>query len=250
MSTSIKELDQLFESELYLYFHKDFLDIKRTAKECAFIQKACGLKANHQILDLACGHGRHANFLAEKGYKLTGIDLNTPFIQMAKREAESKNINIAYIEKDILAINYEQAFDTILLLFNSLGFFDRKDAKILLSKIEQALKIGGKAFIDTKNRDHLLKEIPPCSITERGRDLMIDQLSFNPIEGTTTNKRIYIKDGKRYDAPFTMTTYSYTDFIQLLEGTNLKITQTWGSWSGDTFNQDSRRIIFLLEKMA
>lgn len=250
MSTSSKELDQLFERELYLYFHEDFLSDQRTAAECAFIQKSCNLKPKQSILDLACGHGRHANLLASRGLNLTAIDINTQFIEQAKTEAQVKGLNVDYIEKDILELDYHQTFDSVLLLFNSLGFFDRKDAKLLLSKISNALKIGGKAFIDTKNRDHLLKEITPCYLTERGKDLMIDRLSFDPVSGTTTNKRIYVKDGKRYDAPFTMTAYNYTDCMQMLEGTDLKITQVFGSWKGEGFNQDSRRIILILEKVA
>ncbi len=250
MSTSIKELDKLFESELYRYFHDDFLDIERTKQEWIFIQKCCALKPNDKILDLACGHGRHANFLTTLGYPTTGIDLNHPFIEQAKIDAQEKGLNTQFIEQDILEIDYQAAFDTILFLFNSLGFFDRKDAKLLLTKISRALKIGGKAFIDTKNRDHLIKELQSCNITEKGEDLMIDRLSFDPIHGTTTNNRIYIKDGKRFDAPFTMTAYSYTDFLQLLNDTGLKIIQTWGSWRGDIFNQDSKRIIFLLEKIT
>lgn len=250
MSTSIKELDKLFENELYLYFYNDFLDPERTKQECTFIQKCCALKSGDKILDLACGHGRHANFLTTLGYPTIGIDLNHPFIEQAKLDAQKEGLTTQFIEQDILAIDYQAEFDTILFLFNSLGFFDRKDAKLLLTKISRALKIGGTAFIDTKNRDHLIKELQPCTITEKGQDLMIDRLSFDPIHGTTTNKRIYIKDGERFDAPYTMTAYSYTDFLQLLKETGLKIIQTWGSWRGDSFNQDSRRIIFILEKIA
>lgn len=250
MSTTIKELDKLFESELYLYFHEDFLSEIRTKKECEFIQNCCKVKKDFRILDLACGHGRHANFLAKMGFDICGIDINRQFLENARLTAKAKELKIEYIEKNILDIDYQQEFDTILLLFNSLGFFDREDAKHLLSKISQALKVGGKAFIDIKNRDHLMKELQPCGITEKGEDLMIDRLTFNPIEGTTTNNRIYIKDGERLDAPFTMMAYNYTDFQQLLKETGLKIIQTWGSWQGDVFNQNSRRIIFLLEKVT
>ena len=249
MSNSIKELDNLLASELYLYFYEDFLEESRTQRECGFIQTCCTLQPNHKILDLACGHGRHANFLSALGYNLCGIDLNSQFIEKAKADAKIQGLSIDYTEQDILNINYKEEFDAILLLFNSFGFFDRTDAKRLLKKINQALKIGGKAFIDTKNRDHLLKELLPCTITEKGEDLMIDRLSFDPINGTTTNNRIYIKDGERLDAPFTMTTYSFTDLKQMLQETGLEISQTYGSWNGNPLIQDSKRIILILEKV-
>ena len=78
---------------------------------------------------------------------------------------------------------------------------------------------------------------------------MIDRLSFNPKYGTTTNNRIYIKDGKRYDTPFTMYSYNYTDLKYFIERASLKIQKVLGGWKDEEFDSDSRRIILILEKI-
>ncbi len=248
MSTSSKQIDQLFQSQLYLYFHENILTEERTKQECAFIEKCCVTPNSGLILDLACGHGRHTNILAKKGYEVTGVDINTDFLKIARTNAQKKGLQVGYIELDILQLNSRDQYDTVLLLMNTLGFFDRKDAKHLFDKIYQALKPGGKALIDTKNRDIILREAQTCSVTEHGEDLMIDRLSFDPKSGTTTNRRIYIKEGQRHDVPFSMTAYNFTDLKEMAEDTGFKIREVYGSWDGKDFDEYSKRIMLVLEK--
>lgn len=248
MSTSFQELAAVFQAELYLYFHEEFMEEARTKAEYEFIVKHSQLMQGAHILDLACGHGRHAMYFAEQGFEVTGIDLNAAFIDLARSQAKEKGITINFVEYDILDIEYTDRFDMILLLFNSIGFFDPIEARMLLEKMTEALKTGGRILLDTKNRDHLVKELVPAYVYEKNEDLMIDRLSFDPITQTTLNRRIYIKDGKRYDAPFSMTTYSYTDLFNLIKGLPLQMKQVWGSWKGDPFTHESRRIILILEK--
>ncbi len=77
---------------------------------------------------------------------------------------------------------------------------------------------------------------------------MIDRLSYDPITGTSTNKRIYIKDGKRYDTPFSMTLYNYQDVLQMTAKLPLEMVQTYGSRDGSQLDGSSRRMIFVLRK--
>ena len=51
---------------------------------------ALSLHADSHIMDLACGRGRHALFLSEQGYDVTGIDLSPNSIAYAQQEARKK----------------------------------------------------------------------------------------------------------------------------------------------------------------
>lgn len=247
MKTNINQINEVHRSELYLYFYEDFIQEERTERECTFIIDKCGLSTGDKVLDLACGHGRHSICLARKGFDVSGVDLNEGFIDIAKKEATNNNLNINFIQDNILNINYKNEFDGIILLFNSFGFFDNDDVNTLLHKIKTACKTDGKIIIDIKNREHFPKELQPFYVMEKGADLMIDRLTFNPIEGTTTNKRIYIKDGIRYDAPFTMRLYNFTEFNHLIMQHGLRISEVLGHWNGSAFDSDSRRMIAVLE---
>jgi cyclopropane fatty-acyl-phospholipid synthase-like methyltransferase len=63
------------------FFGQEYFDIygallsdERTIREVEGIVKLLGLPQGSRILDLACGHGRHAISLAERGYRVTGQD--------------------------------------------------------------------------------------------------------------------------------------------------------------------------------
>jgi len=248
MKTNLEEINQLHNIDLYLHFYEDFIDEERTGKECEFIIKACGIQPKDKILDLACGHGRHSIYFAKRQFNVTGIDINRRFIEHAERNANGQGLAIDFKIDDMLNIEYESEYDCIILLFNSFGFLDREDGIKFIQKIRSAIRINGKIFLDIKNRDNILRELSSCQLTEKGKDLMIDRLSFNPKKGTTTNKRIYIKDGVRHDTPFTMQLYNFSEFEGLLSDGGLKITKLYGDWNGKEFDEDSRRIIAVIEK--
>ena len=248
MSTDRKQLEDLFNAELYLYFHEDFLTSERTQKEIQFCIEKGPIKKESSILDLACGHGRHSNYLASLGHKVTGIDNNSRFIQIAIESAKEKELDVNYIDQDILEMDYSEEFDHVLLLFNTLGFFDKKDNLSLFKKIHKALKPNGKLILDTKNRDHLISELKGAVITEKNKDMMIDQVQFDPLTGKTLNERIYIKDGKRHDAPFSMNSYNFNELEEIFTSCGFTVKSIFGNWEGMALEKNSKRIIAILEK--
>ena len=67
----------------YLREYADLTTPQRTAAEIDFLEHVLGLERGAAILDLACGHGRHAIELARRGYTVTGQDINDFFLQEA-----------------------------------------------------------------------------------------------------------------------------------------------------------------------
>ena len=56
-----EDLGALFDADNYLYFNEDnFLSDARTEQEVAFVRTKLGVDTSTTLLDLACGHGRHA----------------------------------------------------------------------------------------------------------------------------------------------------------------------------------------------
>ena len=76
-----------------LYRHRDEEEARRfMSRLTSFFPVPAGAR----ILDLACGKGRHAAFLAEKGYEVTGIDLSGESIRTAKKmESERLRFEVA-----------------------------------------------------------------------------------------------------------------------------------------------------------
>ena len=52
-------------------------------------------------VDLGCGVGNYAIWLATKGFKVTGIDFSKKAVELARKEAERMNVNCTFMVGDL-----------------------------------------------------------------------------------------------------------------------------------------------------
>ena len=155
-----------------------------------------------KILDLACGFGRHANRLSALGHDVTGIDLTPGFLELARLDAQALGVQVNYLQGDMRQIDYQGAFDHVLLMFTAFGYFEDEQNLLVLKNVARALKPGGLLIFDIKNRDIFLKDYCPDHVTEKECNLMIDRHFFDSLSGRLYNRRIVIREGVRRDKPF------------------------------------------------
>ena len=99
-----------------------------------------------KALDIACGTGRNAVFLAEQGYAVTGLDQSREGLKIARSNAEDRGVadRCNWIHADALAHEYPQeTFDIITV--RSFRIYDR------LTDVKAALKPDGVLYY----QDHL-----------------------------------------------------------------------------------------------
>ena len=53
-------------------------------------------------IDLGCGTGSYAIFLATKGFRVTGIDISPSAISIARKKADEKGVDCTFLAKDIV----------------------------------------------------------------------------------------------------------------------------------------------------
>jgi SAM-dependent methyltransferase len=71
-----------------------------------------------RALDLACGEGQNAIWLAGQGWRVRGVDYSPVAIAKARARAEREGLDVDFVEDDILS--YEPgtgAYDLVLLLY-------------------------------------------------------------------------------------------------------------------------------------
>ncbi len=98
----------------YLYFYEELLTPERTAAEVELIWKLLDLVPGLELLDLACGHGRIANPLAERGVLVTGLDATPLFLELARADAAERGVDVEYVEGDMRSIPWSGRFDRVL----------------------------------------------------------------------------------------------------------------------------------------
>lgn len=70
-----------------------------------------------RALDVACGAGRNALFLAERGYAVTGVDISGEALSRARRSARRRGLEVEWIEGDLDAgPGVRGPFDLIVLI--------------------------------------------------------------------------------------------------------------------------------------
>lgn len=80
--------------------------------------KFSNTKPIKSILNLGCGTGSHDFILAEKGLKVTGIDLSEGMLRQAKNKAAEKGVEIEFHIGDVRNVNLNQKFDLVISLFH------------------------------------------------------------------------------------------------------------------------------------
>jgi len=89
-----------------------------------------------KVLDLACGTGRNAFYLAEKGYDVTAIDISPVAIERAEKMAREKGLNIHWVIADLDDYAIPGHYDLIIVNFFHLS-------KGMVPAIISALNSGG-----------------------------------------------------------------------------------------------------------
>jgi SAM-dependent methyltransferase len=240
--------DAVFEADDYLYFYEDFLTDERTDNEVAALVSLVELDVPLGILDLACGHGRHANRLAARGHKVTGVDRSPDFLEVARCQAAEMGVEVDYRQGDMRELDFDAEFDRVLLLFTAFGYFCDEGNLSVLKNAARALKPGGLLVFDSPSRDTFLKQRLPFNVIEKEGNLLIERDTFDPITGRSTNLRIVIRDGVRKDKPFSVRLYSPTEIPVLLGQAGLELHGLYGGWDGQPLTAEDHRMVVVARK--
>ena len=94
-----------------------------------------------RALDLACGEGRHAVWLAKRGWRVTAIDFSEVAIARARARAAHEGVEVDFRTVDLLDFESEtHVFDLVLVLFLQLPADERR---VVLRRAARALAPGG-----------------------------------------------------------------------------------------------------------
>jgi SAM-dependent methyltransferase len=116
-----------------------------------FASEVAGLVPG-RALDLACGEGRNAVWLAERGWRTTGVDFSDVALEKAARLAANRGVEVEWVVADVLEYMPERhAFDLVAVLYLQLPHDELTRA---LRSAANALAPGGTLLVlghDTTN---------------------------------------------------------------------------------------------------
>ncbi|MBI4609992.1 MAG: methyltransferase domain-containing protein [Candidatus Rokubacteria bacterium] len=148
---------QRFFEEAWPKISQGFESEADAESEIQWILGHVQLAAGARVLDAPCGFGRHALALARRGYKVTGVDLSEVELRRAHDRAAAAGLHLDLVCQDMRAMDFSEEFDLALNLFSSIGYFSDEEDRQLLDRFCRALRPGGAFVLDTRNRDHYIR---------------------------------------------------------------------------------------------
>ena len=121
--------------------------------------KLCPPTENTKVLDIGCGEGKDAVFMAEKGYDVTAFDLTENGIRKTIALAHKRGVKVnAYVD-DINTFETDEQFDIIFSTGTVQYIFD-ENKEAFFKKLEKITKPNGIVFINVFVEKSFL-ELPP-----------------------------------------------------------------------------------------
>jgi SAM-dependent methyltransferase len=244
--------EELFNRDYDRIYFPTFTPEKNSA-EVDFIVSTLSIPKGGRVLDLACGHGRHAIELAQRGFEITGIDLSPRFIEMAIQSARSKGLpNVEFLIGDMRQTHFVTRFDAAFSYFTSFGYFSDAENKGVLETVARALVPGGRFLIETVNRDwtiHKVENQPRRWDEIEPEFFLLEDIGFNAHTSRIHTKRIIFDHGERRNVEYDIKLYTHAELEDMLEDAGFKVVATYGNKDSSPYAVSSPRMIIIAKKL-
>lgn len=202
-------------------------------------------KPSYHLLDLACGKGRHAIYLNQKGYDVTGIDLSAKSIAYAK---QFENERLHFFRHDMREVFHPGKFDLVLNLFTSFGYFAADCENVLaLQATTASIKPGGKFVIDFMNSKRVIERLVAQETKEENG--IIFHISRRVEKGFIIKTIRFQDQGQDYEFIERVRALQYHEFLEYFQMAHLRVAEVFGDYALHPFDPEkSERMIFVLKK--
>ncbi|MCJ7631307.1 methyltransferase domain-containing protein [Candidatus Bathyarchaeota archaeon] len=252
-------------------FYEDFLAQRRqrmaetTRLELDFLEYAFRTNATYpvrDVLDVACGGGRHIVGLAQRGYRCTGQDYTLERVKIAKAKADREKVTVKLSQGDATRLDYENEFDAVLALYILFLLPNDDDVLKCLQQIHRALKPGGILICNIGNpffrgkdwfslnvvqKGYFVQNIRVKGMRYTGVNLVQD---FDPLHGVVwwqDTSIIEASDGVHvFRDRERLRLFTYWDIIHYLQQSGFKENVCYPDWKTNLpRNNNMEKLVFV-----
>ncbi|MEV0142552.1 class I SAM-dependent methyltransferase [Streptomyces globisporus] len=198
-----------------------------------------------RVLDLCCGPGLFVVPLAGRGYEVTGVDLSPSMLGSARTACDAAGAAVRLERADMLTYREPGAFDVILNVFTSFGYFEEAEDNLqVLRNAHESLAPGGQLLVDVMGKEVLAGwigrpkavDLPDGSYVVQ-RDTVLDswrrlRTDWTLVRGTTART-----------ASITSWLYSAAELHALFESAGFTDVECFGGFDASGYDQRSDRLI-------
>jgi SAM-dependent methyltransferase len=237
-----------FFGELYLRSTLPFLSAEVTAREVAYLARELGPRAPRgPVVDLGCGHGRHAAALNAAG-PLAGrvIGLERDALSLAERLP-----GFPAVRGDLRTLPFAGgALSGAYAWYSSLFVFSDAEHAALLREVARVLRPGAPLVLQTVPWERLAAA-PEAAFQQRLPDgsVLEERSRFDPASGRDHGqRRLSVPDGRVLSGTYAIRYYPLADLKQLLESAGFSVAWVHGGLAGEPLSSTSTDLILGAER--
>ena len=100
-----------------------------------------------RVLDVGCGTGENALYLADRGFSVVGVDLSSRAIDAAKTKGSERKLKVDFRLANALSLDFKNAYFDNAIDSGLFHTFNDNDRVVFAREIARVLKIDGRYFM-------------------------------------------------------------------------------------------------------
>ncbi|MDH7571634.1 MAG: class I SAM-dependent methyltransferase [Armatimonadota bacterium] len=111
-----------------------------------------------RVIDIACGTGNVTFALAERGYRVAGVDLSEPMLAVAREKARQRGLSIPFFHADMRCLTLPDRYDLAVCLYDSINYLLTLDDVRQAFRSAHAVLVPGGHYIFDVNTIYAFRE--------------------------------------------------------------------------------------------
>ena len=220
-----------------------------TVAEVEGVVSLTGINPGTHVLDLGCGIGRHSLELARRGFKVTGVDRTTHYLEQASEKAVKEGLKVEFVQDDMRNFCRPDIFDAAISMFTSFSYFeDPEEDRQVVANVYRSLKPDGAFLLHTHGKEVLARIFTESNWREENGVLILEERKVTRNWGWMENHWIMIKDNKRTEFRVTHRLYSATELVRLFTDCGFKKVDVYGNFEGSPYNHTAETMVMVGHK--
>lgn len=201
--------------------------------------------------DVPCGVGRHAVELADRGFRVTGVDATDAYLQRANERAQERGVSetIEFVHEDMREFSRPNEFDAILNLYTSFGYFeDRDDDERTARNLYDSLRPGGKLLMSLTSKETLAGTFEQRTWSERDGTYFLEEHHVTEDWSWMENRWIVVRGDDSREFTVSHRLYSAFELTTLLQRVGFEDVSVYGNLDGDPYDENASRLVVVATK--
>ena len=229
-----------------------------TDEIAAFLADA-GVPEGSRILDVPCGIGRRAHGLAERGFRVTAVDVNPVAIDALRRRIPKElrdRLQCRHAARETMPdLPPAERFGVLLALDHAIGRGPREEDVAFLGRLREHVSEGGILLMDLLHRDFFAARPRPFAYHVIGNVEQHEFRTFDPVSGVLDlTWKFYRREGE--DLRFQGMSSARLGLLSPREAGDLLGDAGWridawhGGWAKEPVSADRRKLVLVARPAA